>query len=138
MPPMPRKKVEGPVGVRVRVLGATEITVGHRRVGMGTELLFALALYLTTRAGERVPRDEVLELFWPTGAEDDRRHALRLRWLDVAEQTGVAQSILSRLATISRQDDEGHAFRPSLENALALATWLKVPLEVFWDQTSTK
>lgn len=68
-------------------------------------------------------------------AIDDRRHALRLRWIDVAEQTGVAQSILSRLATISRQDDEGEAFLPSLENALALARWLKVPLEDFWRVT---
>jgi transcriptional regulator with XRE-family HTH domain len=66
-------------------------------------------------------------------ALDDRRHALRLRWIDVAEQTGVAQSILSRLATISRQDNEGDAFLPSLENALALATWLNAPLEEFWE-----
>mgnify|MGYP002789208600 FL=1 len=65
-------------------------------------------------------------------ALDDHRHALRLRWIDVAEQTGVAQSILSRLAMISRQDDAGGAFLPSLENALALATWLKVSLEDFW------
>lgn len=62
-------------------------------------------------------------------AIDDRRHASRLRWIDVADQTGVAQSILSRLATISRQGDEGSAFLPSLENALSLATWLKVPWE---------
>lgn len=66
-------------------------------------------------------------------AIDDHRHALRLHWIDVAEQTGVAQSILSRFATISRQDDDAGAFRPSLENALALAAWLKVPLENFWN-----
>lgn len=67
-------------------------------------------------------------------AVDDHRHELRLRWIDVAEQTGVAQSILSRLATISRQDDDVGVFLPSLENALALATWLKVPLEEFWEE----
>lgn len=66
-------------------------------------------------------------------AIDDHRHALRLRWIDVAEQTGVAQSILSRLATISRQDEETGAFLPSLENALALAIWLRDPLECFWE-----
>lgn len=63
--------------VTVRVLGATEITVGSRRIGMSTEALFALALYLTTRAGDRVPRDEVLETFWPGTDEEPRRHALR-------------------------------------------------------------
>jgi DNA-binding SARP family transcriptional activator len=63
--------------VRVRVLGAVELQVGHRRIGMNTEVLFALALYLTTRAGERVPRDELLELFWGKGSEEKQRHALR-------------------------------------------------------------
>lgn len=63
--------------VTVRVLGASEITVGTRRIGMSTEALFALALYLTTRAGDRVPREEVLETFWPGGEEEPRRHALR-------------------------------------------------------------
>ena len=63
--------------VRVRVLGAAELQVGHRRIGMNTEVLFALALYLTTRAGERIPRDELLELFWGKGSEEKQRHALR-------------------------------------------------------------
>lgn len=63
--------------VRVRVLGAVELQVGHRRIGMNTEVLFALALYLTTRAGERIPRDELLELFWGKGSEEKQRHALR-------------------------------------------------------------
>lgn len=63
--------------VRIRVLGASEITIGHRRIGMSTELLFALALYLTTRAGERIAREDLLDLFWPQGTGDDRRHALR-------------------------------------------------------------
>jgi len=63
--------------VVVRVLGATEFTVGTRRIGMGTEALFALGLYLTTRAGERVSRDDVLDTFWPGGEEEARRHAMR-------------------------------------------------------------
>lgn len=74
---MPRRKPEDPATVRVRVLGATEITVGHRRIGMNTEILFALALYLTTRAGERIPREELLELFYGAGNDEDHRHALR-------------------------------------------------------------
>ncbi|MBA3853728.1 MAG: hypothetical protein C0503_04880 [Gemmatimonas sp.] len=63
--------------VMVRVLGATEFTVGTRRIGMGTEALFALGLYLTTRAGDRVSRDDVLDTFWPGGEEEARRHAMR-------------------------------------------------------------
>src|SRR5690349_21660009 len=74
---MPRRKPEDPSKVRVRVLGATEITVGHRRIGMNTEQLFALALYLTTRAGEPIPREELLRLFWLEGSDEDHRHALR-------------------------------------------------------------
>lgn len=63
--------------IRVRILGAVELQVGHRRIGMNTEVLFALALYLTTRAGERIPRDELLSLFWGKGSDEKQRHALR-------------------------------------------------------------
>jgi DNA-binding SARP family transcriptional activator len=63
--------------IRVRILGAVELQVGHRRIGMNTEVLFALALYLTTRAGERIPRDELLTLFWGKGSDEKQRHALR-------------------------------------------------------------
>ncbi len=73
---MARKQVK-PDRVRVRVLGATELQIGSRRVGMNTEALFALALYLTTRAGERIAREQVLEIFWTDGAEESRRHAMR-------------------------------------------------------------
>lgn len=63
--------------VRVRVLGKAEIHVGTRKIGMNTEAMFALALYLTTRAGDRIPRDELLEMFWPEGSDESRRHAMR-------------------------------------------------------------
>ena len=39
------RKQKQPGTVRVRVLGATELQIGTRRVGMNTEALFALALY---------------------------------------------------------------------------------------------
>lgn len=71
------RKREGPGMVRVRVLGGVELSIGSRRIGMNTEVLFGLALYLTTRAGERVPRDQLLDLFWAKGADEQRRHALR-------------------------------------------------------------
>lgn len=73
---MARKQVR-PDQVRVRVLGATELQIGTRRVGMNTEALFALALYLTTRAGERIAREQVLEIFWTEGSDESRRHAMR-------------------------------------------------------------
>lgn len=63
--------------VRVRVLGTVEMAVGSRRIGMNTEGLFALALYLSTRAGERIAREELLTMFWSKGTEAQQRHALR-------------------------------------------------------------
>lgn len=71
------RKREGTGMVRVRVLGAVELSIGGRRIGMNTEVLFGLALYLTTRAGERVARDQLLDLFWAKGRDEQRRHALR-------------------------------------------------------------
>lgn len=63
--------------VRMRVLGAVELAIGSRRIGMNTESLFALALYLSVRAGERVSREDLLSLFWTKGTEAQQRHALR-------------------------------------------------------------
>jgi DNA-binding SARP family transcriptional activator len=74
---MARKQTVKPDHLRVRVLGASEFQIGSRRIGMNTEGLFALGLYLSTRAGERIPRDEVLEVFWIEGEEESRRHAMR-------------------------------------------------------------
>lgn len=74
---MARKQTVKPDHLRVRVLGASEFQIGSRRIGMNTEALFALGLYLSTRAGERIPRDEVLDVFWTEGEEESRRHAMR-------------------------------------------------------------
>jgi DNA-binding SARP family transcriptional activator/tetratricopeptide (TPR) repeat protein len=63
--------------VRVRVLGASDLHIGSRKIGLSTEALFALGLYLTVRAGERVPRAEILETFWTDGPDEARRHAMR-------------------------------------------------------------
>lgn len=72
-----RKRRDDVAMIRVRVFGSAEFEIGHRRVGMNTEVLFALGLYLTTRAGEPIPRDELLELLWGKAADGERRHALR-------------------------------------------------------------
>ena len=91
---MARRKPEDPSKVRVRVLGATEITVGHRRIGMNTELLFALALYLTTRAGEQISREELLELFWLEGSDEDRRQQARTARTAVPPPTAAPEEVV--------------------------------------------
>jgi DNA-binding SARP family transcriptional activator len=63
--------------LRVRALGACLITAGKTRIKPDSAVLFALALYLGVRAGERVTRADVLELLWPGVAPTARRHALR-------------------------------------------------------------
>jgi len=63
--------------IEVRGLGANEIRIGRRRITPATEVVFALAFYLCVRAGERVTRDEVMEVFWGTGDMTKGRHSLR-------------------------------------------------------------
>lgn len=63
--------------VRVRVVGAAEIVVGRTKVRPDSAVLFALLFYLASRAGERIPRAEILELLWPGQPDAARRHSLR-------------------------------------------------------------
>lgn len=63
--------------IEVRGLGANEIRIGRRRITPATEVVFALAFYLCVRAGERITRDEVVEVFWGTGDVTKARHSLR-------------------------------------------------------------
>jgi len=69
---------EGTCGViQVRTLGESEIRIGRKRITPNTEMVFAIALYLCLRAGERVTRDEVVQTFWETADEEKGRHSLR-------------------------------------------------------------
>ncbi len=63
--------------IEVRGLGANEIRIGRRRITPATEVVFALAFYLCVRSGERITRDEVVEVFWGTGDVTKGRHSLR-------------------------------------------------------------
>lgn len=63
--------------IRVRAFGAGEIAIGRRRITPSGEFTFALGLYLCVRAGERLPRDRVAELFWGNARERQGRHSLR-------------------------------------------------------------
>lgn len=63
--------------IRLRVLGASEIRCGRRLVTPATEVVFALGFYLCARAGERLAREDVSEVFWGEGRESQGRHSLR-------------------------------------------------------------
>jgi DNA-binding SARP family transcriptional activator len=61
----------------VRGLGRAEITLGRLSIAPEHGMLFPLALVLAQRAGERIPRIELMELMWPGVAELSARHSLR-------------------------------------------------------------
>src|ERR1019366_8828530 len=67
---------EGPM-IHVRMLGRAEVLAGERRITPDSAMLFALALFLSVSAGQRVQRSRLLELFWPDASDGCRRHALR-------------------------------------------------------------
>lgn len=63
--------------MKLRTIGTCEIVVGETRITPDSVVLFALALYLGVRVGERVRRAELIKLFWPEMPEPAARHALR-------------------------------------------------------------
>ncbi len=63
--------------IRMHVLGASEIQIGRKKVTLSTEVVFALGFYLCARAGERLTRADVTEIFWGEGREAQSRHSLR-------------------------------------------------------------
>jgi DNA-binding SARP family transcriptional activator len=80
--------------IQVRSLGAAEVRVGRNRITPDSAMLFALALFLSVSAGERVRRSQLLDLFWPDAADGSRRHALR-QLLYRLRRSGFALSIES-------------------------------------------
>ena len=63
--------------VRVLALGQSLFEVQGRRITPESDVLFALLLILTTRAGQRVSRAEILDLLWPNSDLSSARHRLR-------------------------------------------------------------
>jgi DNA-binding SARP family transcriptional activator len=63
--------------IHVRTLGTAEVLAGEHRITPDSAMLFALALYLSVSAGQRVQRSRLLDLFWPDASDGCRRHALR-------------------------------------------------------------
>lgn len=63
--------------IQVRALGTAEVLVGSNRIAPDSSMLFALALFLSVSAGQRIQRSRLLDLLWPESNEISRRHALR-------------------------------------------------------------
>ena len=63
--------------IEARCFGRSEIVTPTGVILPTSELVFAFALYLCVRAGEHVPRTELIELFWAQGDETKGRHSLR-------------------------------------------------------------
>lgn len=118
--------------IRLRVLGKSEIAIGRKRITPSAEVVFALGFYLCMRAGERLPRDEVAELFWGDGRETKGRHSLR-QMLYRLRQKGFTLDeegdellleparVESDLAAALREDWPTRASGPEVEAAGQLA-----------------
>ena len=63
--------------IHVRTLGTAEVLVGEHRIAPDSAMLFALALFLSVSAGQRVHRSRLIDLLWPEAPDGGRRHALR-------------------------------------------------------------
>lgn len=63
--------------IKVRSIGAAEVQIGRRRITRSTEVVLGVAVYFCVRAGERLTRDEVVEVFWPDAELKKGRHCLR-------------------------------------------------------------
>src|SRR5215208_2782285 len=75
--------------VRLATLGECAIEVAESRIGPDAEMSFAALLVLAFEAGRRIPRQELIQLLWPTAGERRARHCLR-QTLYKLKQLGVA------------------------------------------------
>jgi hypothetical protein len=63
--------------LRIRTLGATEITLGEQRLGTEQPMAFALVFLLATRGTIPSTRRELARLLWPEASNADQNHRLR-------------------------------------------------------------
>src|SRR5215203_5671201 len=63
--------------IRLRALGQSMFEVGDYHVTPESDVLFAVLLLLTSKAGQPVPRADLLELLWPESDGNSARHRLR-------------------------------------------------------------
>src|SRR3954467_8553576 len=63
--------------LRIRTLGASEITIDGRRVSAEQPMTFALVLLLAMNGSAGLARRELAATLWPQAADRDRNHRLR-------------------------------------------------------------
>jgi DNA-binding SARP family transcriptional activator len=63
--------------LRIRTLGASEITVAGARVGAEQPMTFALLLLLAVSGSAGLTRRQLAATLWPSSADRDRNHRLR-------------------------------------------------------------
>ena len=63
--------------IRLHALGQCVFEVGEHHVTPESDVLFAVLLLLTSKAGQPVPRADLLELLWPESDGNSARHRLR-------------------------------------------------------------
>jgi DNA-binding SARP family transcriptional activator len=63
--------------IRLHALGQCVFEVGEHQVTPDSDVLFAVLLLLTSKAGQPVPRADLLELLWPESDGNSARHRLR-------------------------------------------------------------
>ena len=63
--------------IHLRVIGESSIEIGETKIGPDSELLFSLLLYLIAERGRPVPRERLIEFFWPRVESKKARHCLR-------------------------------------------------------------
>jgi DNA-binding SARP family transcriptional activator len=63
--------------IRLHALGQCVFEVGEHHVTPESDVLFAVLLLLTSKAGQPVPRADLLEMLWPESDGNSARHRLR-------------------------------------------------------------
>lgn len=63
--------------VQLHSLGQALILTARTRLRPDSEILFANLLYLVAERGKQIPRERLLELFWPGRSDRAGRHCLR-------------------------------------------------------------
>jgi len=115
----------------VRGLGGADIALGSLALAPDQGMFFPLALLLAQRAGERIPRAELITLVWPDAPEAQGRHSLRqalyrLRkaGLDMVDGTDDVRvdplSVDSDLTEVLRHDWPYRAEPSDIERALSI------------------
>jgi DNA-binding SARP family transcriptional activator/predicted transcriptional regulator len=120
------------IAIEVRGLGAAVIRVGDSRITLSQERVFKTLFYLAVRAGERVPRTELVETLWGSevlarGRQSLRQMLYRLRQMGVPlDESGETVRLDPADVTCDVADalSDGWAARATVEEVWAAADLL--------------